>query len=68
MGHLEITVVGQAIEMMPGDVGVDREEFRDLGAGQSFRALAYREIDAPAGGITQRRGEIADAAVEGFQA
>jgi hypothetical protein len=52
MSHLEISVVGQAIEMMPGDVGVDREEFCDLGAGHSFRTLSNREIDAPAGGIT----------------
>jgi hypothetical protein len=68
MCHLEVAGVGQAIEMVPSHVGVDRKEFGNLRAGQGFRTLANREIDAPAGGVTQRRGEIADAAVKGFQA
>jgi hypothetical protein len=51
MADLQIPVVGETVEMMPGDVGVEVEEPGDMGSRQWLGRLAYRDVDGPASRI-----------------
>ena len=64
MGHVEVPIGGEFVEMVPGDVRVDVEEFGDTGGAHGAGGLSDRDVDRPAGGVPQRRSEIADRVAE----
>jgi hypothetical protein len=64
MGYADVALLGQLVEMVAGDVGVDRKKFGDASAGHRLGRLPDRQVDAAPRRIAQRRRQFPDAAVE----
>jgi ATP-binding protein involved in chromosome partitioning len=64
VGHLDVPLVGELVEMVASDVRVDAEDLGDATAGQGLGRLADGDVDGSPGRISERRREIPDRAVE----
>lgn len=53
VGHLEVVIGDEPIEMVPRNVGMNPEEWCDLSSSHRFRSLTDREVDATPGGVSQ---------------
>ena len=60
-GDLDVAAAGQLVEVVPGDVGVQGELLGHLGGRDTgvvlLAALVHEEVDLPAGGVAERRGD-----------
>ena len=67
-GDLDVAAAGQLVEVVAGDVGVERELLGHLGGGDagvgrpSVAALVDEEVDLPPGGVAEGGGDRRDGA------
>jgi metal-sulfur cluster biosynthetic enzyme len=64
MADLEVSVGGELVEVMAGNVGVNGEQLGDGGARHRLGRLPDGDEDRPSGGVAQCRRQVADRAVE----
>ena len=58
MGYADVSLLGQLVEVMAGNVGMNREQFGDVSAGHRLGRLPHGQVDPATGRVAQRRGEV----------